>query len=89
MIVFNLWKTCFELKLTLKSFVFTYIRDPLFLLHKVSAQRALSAINWLLLSKEEYLIIKAKKAFVLCKEQVILNEAALYHIIYQFKMCLY
>lgn len=80
MIAFNLWKTCFELKLTLKSFVFTYIRDPLFLLHKVSAQRAfaiwvlsvgyhISAINWLLLSKEEYLIIKAKRLLFFAKSK--------------------
>lgn len=71
MIAFNLWKNCFELQLTLKSSVFTNIEVPSFLLHQVSAQRAFAiwvlwaeynicAINWLLLSKEEHLIVKTK-----------------------------
>lgn len=100
MIAFNLWKNCFELKLTLKSFVFTYIRDSFFLFQKVSAQRAFAiwvlsvgyhmrAINWLLLSKKEYLIIKAKSFCSLQRASHIKwSSSFLYHIIYQFKVCL-
>lgn len=61
----RLWENCFELRLTLKSFVFTNMKVPPFLLHQASAQRAFavwvswvgydtSAVNWLLLSEAEY-----------------------------------
>lgn len=91
----NLWKNCFELKLTLKSFVFTNINVSSFLLHQVSAWRVFAiwvlwvgynicAINWLLLSKEEYLIIKAKG---FCSPQRTSRAKwscpCHYHIIYQ------